>query len=166
MKINDLKKQITLEEWRKKASDMKIQYDNLSEIEKDADKKLGEYYYFASVPKIKMIIIHPFNVIEGGKDDDRIHLSRDALFFNLSKEKNYKMIDTKRVVEVLVEKLAPYVDIKELVKDALYDTDPEALKEMYDRVVLKKGKIKDKPGCYKLVIGGKRGLPFEFMLRN
>jgi hypothetical protein len=167
MEVDPPKKEMTLETWRKKCKKMNVSYDSISNLQDDANKKLGaDNYYITTVPKIKIIIVYPFAVVEGGKDDDRIHLSRDALFYFLTEKGTHKKMNTEKFINALVEKLTPHVSVEELVRDALYDTNPEDLKEMYERVVEKKGSIKEKPGCYKLRLGGKRGVPFEFMLRD
>ena len=167
MEIDIKAKEITLEKWRKKASKMNLRYKNIADIEKDADKKIrNEYFYVTSIPKVNVIVVYPFSVIEGGKDDDRIHLSRDALFYFKSEKGKYKKMNTKKFIDELTEKLYTYVDVKELIRDTLYDTNPQDLRELYERAIENKGKIKDAPGCYKLKIGGKRGAPFELMLRD
>jgi len=166
IEIDKPKKEITLEKWRKKAKKMNVKYENLQQLSDDACKKIGNsYHYISNVPIVKMLIIYPFGVIEYGKDDERIHLSRDALFYVMI-EKGYKKLNTEKLINELVIKLAPAVNTEELVRDALYDTNPDDLKELYERVIVKEGKVRDKPGCYKLVVGGKRGTPFELMLRD
>jgi len=167
MEVDKAEKEITLVKWGKKAKKMKVQYKGLGELQEDAVKKIGDdYFYVTNVPKLKIIIVYPFGVIEGGRDDDRIHLSRDALFYYKNEKGNYKKMNTEKFINALVEKMTPHVNIEELIRDALYDTTPEDLREMYERVIEKKGSIKDKPGCYKIALGGKKGAPFEFMLRN
>ena len=88
------------------------------------------------------------------------------MFYFKDEKGIYKKMNTKKFIDALVEKLTPHVSVEELLRDTLYDTNPEDLKEMYERVIEKKGSIREKPGCYKLMLGGKRGVPFQFMLRE
>jgi len=164
--IKSAKKEITLEEWRKKANNLEPEYKTLDKLREDAMKMIGEsYHYITDIPITKMVIVYPFGVIEYGADDERIHLSRDAVFYFKNKGL-LRRLDTEKLIDTLVLELVPYVTVEPIIRDALYDTNPDDLKEMYERVVIKKGSVKEKPGCYKLVIGGKRGTPFQFMLRD
>lgn len=167
IEVKEADKRITLKVWRGRGKKLKVKYKDFKELEEDANKKIkSEYYYITTVPKLKLIMIYPFSIIEYGKDDERVHLSRDCLFYFATEKNEYKKMNTEKFINKLVDKLVPHVSVEELVRDALYDTNPEDLREMYERVIEKKGSVRDKPGCYKLMLGGKKGAPFEFMLRE
>jgi len=160
-------KEITIETWRNKAKKLKESYKNIEKLKEDASKKIGiDYYYITDVPTINMIMVKPYMVIEYGKDDERIHLSRDSVFYYSTKGNDYEKLDTIKIIDALVEKIVPHISVEQLVKDVLYDATPEDLKEMFERAIIKEGKIKEKPGCYKMLFGGKPGAPFEFCLRE
>jgi len=166
MELSTEKPEITFEVWRKRQKKMNNSYKSFEEISKDAEKKLKkDYHYLTTLPMINVIIVRPFNLLEGGKDDEREHLLRDCLFY-VQSEGKYQKLDTEKMIDELVDKLTEHISVENLVRDALYDTTPDRLKEMYERVVENKGSVKEKEGCYKLVIGGKRGQPMEFMLRD
>ena len=74
--------------------------------------------------------------------------------------------DTEKLVKEIVEVLKDKISVEKFLEDVLNDIDPEELEEIYERAVVKKGKIREEEGCYKLLIGGKRGAPFELMLRG
>lgn len=77
----------------------------------------------------------------------------------------YVQINLPNVVETIVKKLAPHVDIKKFLEELiLIHSPPEEIMELKER--LEKGyvKITEAPRCYSLMIGGKRGRPLEFNL--
>jgi len=77
-----------------------------------------------------------------------------------------KEINIEEFQKSIIQKLKDKINTKELLKDVLDDLSFNALKELGERVVARKGKVRSVKGCYKLQIGGKRGRPLELMLRD
>jgi hypothetical protein len=48
----------------------------------------------------------------------------------------------------------------------LIQSGPVEILELKERLEKSYAKIKDTPGCYSLLVGGKRGKPYEFVLIN
>jgi len=76
----------------------------------------------------------------------------------------YVQVDLSETIGFIVEKLAPYLDVKKFLTELITVTSPpEEIMELKDR--LKKApKISEAPRCLALMIGGKRGRPYEFIL--
>lgn len=154
-------KNMKFKEWIEKKKTLNDKYDTVDELIEHCDKTFGKHYGTIFLALNKMLMVRPV-LIEG---DEHIHISRDSVLYR-KKDGKWHLIDTKKLVDVLVEHLKDHVSVEKLVEDALYDTSPEELDELFERVVKKKGSIREEEGCYKLVIGGKRGQPMEFMLRD
>lgn len=159
-------KEITLFEWRKKVKKLKGFYNTREELRKDANKKLDVHYHIIEIPTKNCIGIYPIFYIEGGKDDDRLHVMRDVCFYRVNDKEELQQLDSEKLIDALVEKLKGSISIEPILRDALYDTNPDDLMEIFERAVVKKGKVREKGGCYKLSIGGKPGAPFELSLRD
>ena len=76
--------------------------------------------------------------------------------------------ERKELLEKLAGKLAPSVKVKDLLIDTLGELRPSELKEIVSRLDSPKNetKVRSEEGCYKLLIGGKKGKPYELMLRD
>jgi len=88
-----------------------------------------------------------------------------GLFKKAGRQRRYVEIDLVQIVEFIVNKLAPHVDIKEFLKElVLLHSSHEEILELKER--LKKGyvSVKGDNQCYSLMVGGKRGRPYEFNL--
>jgi len=158
-------KEITLKEWRKKAGKLNKKYSDVIALGKDAEKRLNKYYYIQDVPVRKFLMIYPLFVEEGGKDDERIHQMRDCVVYKKEDGALYKL-DAEKMMTAIVSKLVKHVSPEDVIKDALSDLAPEDFEEVFERAVIKNGKVREKEGCYKLILGGKRGSPFQFMIRD
>jgi len=77
----------------------------------------------------------------------------------------YVPIEITFIIEKIVNKLAPHVDVKRFLKEllVLYSA-PEEILELSER--LEKGyvKVSEAKRCYSIMIGGKPGRPYEFNL--
>ena len=79
----------------------------------------------------------------------------------------YVQIDVTKTIETIVNKLAPHVDIKKFLTEMLLiQSGPVEIMELKERLEKGYAKVKDAPGCYSIMIGGKRGRPYEFVLIN
>lgn len=132
---------------------LKNEYKNLDELKKDVPKDFGIW------TTSSLVVIAPNEV------DANLHPGNYEVVFNIKEDKIQK-VDVARLRKELVKVLTPHITVEKLVEDALECQTAYDLQEIYERAVLKKGKIKEEEGCYKLLIGGKRGHPFEFMLRE
>lgn len=153
---------ITLDEWVEKANTLNKSYNSRKSLRQDCEKKLKDHFVIMEYGHKKLISVYPIHVEETG--DNRVHMMRDVKWYHV--DKSIRLMDTDKMVAGIVSVLKDKVDVEELIKDALYDSNPETLEEVFERAVVKKGSIKSKEGCYKLAIGGKPGKPFEFMLRD
>ena len=79
----------------------------------------------------------------------------------------YVQIDIPKTIETIVNKLAPHVDVKKLLTEMLLiQSGPMEIMELKERLEKGYAKVKDVPGCYSIMVGGKRGRPYEFVLIN
>jgi len=76
----------------------------------------------------------------------------------------YVCIDLPKTIGFIAEKLAPHVDVKKFLTELITVTSPpQEIMELKDRL---EGvpKISEAPRCLALMIGGKRGRPYEFII--
>ena len=77
----------------------------------------------------------------------------------------YVQIDLSKTIETIVNKLAPHIDVKKLLAEMLLiQSGPMEIMELKERLEKGYAKVKDTPGCYSIMVGGKRGKPYEFVL--
>jgi len=77
----------------------------------------------------------------------------------------YAQFDLQEAVKMIVSKLAPQVDVKKFLEELiLLHSSVEEIIDLRER--LEKGyvKVKEAERCYSLMVGGKRGRPYEFNL--
>lgn len=149
----------TLKDWKEKASQLKNSYRSYGKLIDDCTSIFKEN--FIVVYHGKLAIIYPNEV----EDADEFHKIRDAVIYKRTGH-TIKKIDTEKLISEIVNVLKDKISVEKLLKDVLNDIEPEELEEIYERAVIKEGKVREEEGCYKLLIGGKRGAPFELMLRG
>jgi len=159
------KETINLTEWRSKLDKLETEYRSINKLRDDAKEKLGEYFILMEYGEKNLIGLYPSGKVDEYEGDERLHTMRDVRWYYIMKTK-LKLLDTEKMVGALVDKLKDKLSTEEILRDALYDTTPDDLKEMFERAIINKGKVREKGGCYKLCIGGKRGRPLELMVRN
>lgn len=147
-------------EWVEKTKKLKKEYSSIEELEQDCKKLLGTNWQISKRAD-NIVAVLPLQLIQ----DEEIHKARDIPLFLLKKEKLHK-IDTKKLMQEIVKILAEKIDVQDFLIDVLSSLNPDELREVYERTVIKKGKIRVTEGCYKLLIGGKKGYPMELMLRE
>ena len=76
-----------------------------------------------------------------------------------------RRVNLNKLKAELINHLKFKISIEKFLDDVLTDMSTNDLLEIYERAVEKKGKIKEKEGCYQLLIGGKKGAPVPLMLR-
>ena len=77
----------------------------------------------------------------------------------------YVQIDVTKTIKSIVNKLAPHVDVKKLLTEMLLiQSGPVEIMELKERLEKGYAKVKDAPGCYSIMVGGKRGRPYEFVM--
>ena len=151
-------KYIKLNTWRKQLPELQKTYTTLKTLDEACQIIFRDHYNI--ILRGALIEITPANYL----DDDSLHPIRDCRFY--TRTKPLKQINTEDCIDFLIERLKDNISIEKLLKDALYDTDIADLMELGDRLTHPVCKITEKEGCYKLTIGGKKGAPFEFMLRD
>lgn len=149
----------TLKDWKEKAAQLKNSYKSFAKLMDDCIIIFREN--FAIVHQKGLAIVYPDSL----EDAEEFHKIRDAIIYKRIGS-TIKRIDTEKLVKEIVEVLKDKISVEKFLEDVLNDIDPEDLEEIYERAVVKKGKIREEEGCYKLLIGGKRGAPFELMLRG
>ena len=77
-----------------------------------------------------------------------------------------KKINVNELQKSIAKELKNKIDGEGLIRDVLEDLPLLGLKDLHERVVKKKGKVKSQEGCYNLQIGGKRGRPMELFIRD
>jgi hypothetical protein len=92
-------------------------------------------------------------------EGDAYDLYKDFEVYGMKKKKLQK-IDMKVLVQETTKVLAKHVRPEVVVKNILRDLSPSEIVEVFERAVIKKGKIKSGNGCFELRIGGKKGYPF------
>jgi len=147
-------------EWVEKTKKLKKEYSSIEELEQDCKKLLGTNWQISKRADNTVAIL-PIKL----EYDEEIHASRDLPIFFLKGKKLYKM-DAEKLMQEIVKILADKLNVHEFLADVLSSLHPNELQEVYERTVIKKGKVKATEGCYKLLIGGKRGRPMELMLRE
>jgi len=162
-------KPLKLDEWRKRGKKLKPLYNSYDDLRKDCLKvfKKKEYFGLYEHTEKNLMAILPHKVVEY-VDDERVHMCRDSVLFNIV-ETGYEKIDMEKMINKMVPILAKKMDekaVKDLMKDVLEDIDPPDLLEFYNRTVELKGKVRPAPGCFKFKIGGKPGAPKELMIRQ
>ena len=168
-------KPIEIDAWLKKAKKLNKKYSSYLELKNDCIKKIGQHYFVlidgVNKDGANSVSVDLMNVLEGGRDHDRVHVSRDVPTYYFNKDGSLEMLNTKKLIEELVPELAKHVSVDVLVEDTLQDLSPSRLKDIHERVIgrlkeKKTTKIKQKPGCLYLSIGGKRGPPDNLFLRE
>ena len=149
-----------LSEWVKKSKKLLNKYETFEDLEDDCRELFGRNFQIIKRPD-NLILISPLLI----EIDEEIHTSRDLPIF-LKRDGKYIKLNTKKLIDEVVKVLKSKVTIEKLLEDALCSLSPEELQEVYERVIKKKGKVREEEGCYKLLIGGKKGYPFELMLRG
>ena len=111
-------------------------------------------------PKKEALIVHEEYVIIY-ELDEKAEQQRMKMIFKKAGQR-YVEIKLEEVLNLIVEKLAPHLDVKRFLKELLIlHSSPQEIVELKER--LEKGaKITEAPLCYSLMIGGKRGRPYEF----
>jgi|Deesub1362A_J573_1020465.scaffolds.fasta_scaffold13388_3 uncharacterized protein (DUF2267 family) len=150
---------LTLKEWKEITNQLKNSYKSFTKLQEDCAKIIP--CDFAIVYQKGMAVIYP----ESLEDAEEFHRIRDAVIYKRIGS-TIKRVDTEKLVSEIVNVLKDKISVEKLLEDVINDIDPEDLEEIYERAVVKKGKIREEEGCYKLLIGGKRGAPFELMLRG
>ena len=77
----------------------------------------------------------------------------------------YVEMNITEIVKFIAEKLAPHIDVEQFLTEHIRAySSAEEIVELKGRLEKRYAKISDKPMCYSLMIGGKRGRPYEFNL--
>jgi len=154
-----------LKEWKGKLGKLKKIYDNVEELKEDCKKKVGDDFYIMDSVKTKLVVVLP--EAKQIEDWQSFHITRDSIMYRYVDDYGtIEKVNTKAMIKKIVEVTAVHLSPEELMEDVLNSLDPDDIIEVYHRVIEKKGKIREEEGCYKLLIGGKRGAPFELMIRS
>ena len=153
-----------LNEWKSKLRNLKKSYESIDKLKDDCKKRVGDDFYIMDSVRNGLVVILPEpKPIENWES---FHITRDSIMYRCDNSGYLEKVNTKAMIKEIVKVTAAHLSPEELMEDVLNSVDPDDIIEIYQRVVEKKGKIKEAEGCYKLLIGGKRGAPFELMIRN
>ena len=76
----------------------------------------------------------------------------------------YVEVNFTEIVKFIAEKLAPHMDVEQFLTEHIKAfSSAEEIMELKERLE-KPAKVSAKPLCYSLMVGGKRGKPYEFNL--
>ena len=81
-------------------------------------------------------------------------------------EGKIKKLEQEKLRQELSKILLKHFSPDKFIDDFLETLMPEEIFEAYTRAVVKKGKVREKEGCYKFQIFGSKGPMMELMLRN
>ena len=155
---------IYAKEWFEKSQKLHKKYKSLETLKKHCQRVFKKgYFSFIYDSEEDLIAIKPEYFIEGGKPENHIFY---IPVYKLKKTGELEYFDRENKVAELTPILAEHIDREEFIKDVLNKLPPRELSDVYERVIKKKAKIKQQPGCVYLSIGGKRGTPFTLMLRD
>ena len=153
-------KGIKFKEWDKKAKKLEDHYEDFDALAEESKKIFGKEYC-AVVSSSNYAYVKPVNVFVSGE----VHYMRDIpIYYNT--EKGLDRMIPEKLIGPIIEKLKDSVSIEKLLEDALLSLNPDDLTELFERAVTHEGKVKEKEGCYQLLVGGKSGGPFKLMLRE
>lgn len=77
----------------------------------------------------------------------------------------YVEINISETIRFIADKLKPHVDVSQfLVEHIRAFSSAEEIMELKERLEKGPVKVSGKPLCYSLMVGGKRGRPYEFNL--
>lgn len=82
--------------------------------------------------------------------------------FKLKGDK-FEEVDVKTMVKMIAEYLSKHITLEKLLQDKLLHKPLEVILQLEKRVKAK-GKVKEKKGCYSLIVKGERGPPLEIDL--
>ena len=150
-----------LEKWKKQAKKLDDYYTDIESLSRDAEKIFLGNVAIIVVSSRKLVSVRPNVLYTGGED---WHTSRDSIFYRLEDDGSLTKVNVKKIIKELADYLSGKVTVKKLMKDVLDKLDPEALLEVYDRAIIKKGKVGEEEGCYALTIGGKKGRPMKIFI--
>ena len=155
---------MSAKEWFERSKKLHKKYKSLETLRIHCQRTFKKGYYNLELYSDRDLwIVTPNRIEEGGKPENHVFY---IPFYKLNKNGSLEKFDTESKVAELTPILAEHIDRKELIKDVLRKLEPKAMAELHDRVIKHKAKIKQKPGCVYLSIGGKRGTPSILMLRD
>ena len=121
---------------------------------------------FRLVDIVSSFSLEKYNIICSEKYIWIINRESDkiAKIFMKISEDEFVEVNMEEIASKIAEHLAPYINVKEYLKEFVLSVvpAPEAM-EVLERLE-KGGKVTPTKGCFSLMIGGKRGRPFEFVL--
>ena len=114
-------------------------------------------------PKKEVIIMYEDFIVLSEVDESG-EVQKMKMLFKKAGHR-YVQVDLEKILNLIVEKLAPHVDVKQFLKELIkLHSAPEEILELNKRLEKSYVKISGTKGCYSLMIGGKKGKPYEFNL--
>lgn len=108
----------------------------------------------------RLIMVFPQAI----KEDD--HFGDHTHMFVQLKNNQVWGLDMKIMQAELASALMKHFTPEKFMSDFVKSLEPVDLIEAYDRAIIRKGKVREREGCYKFEIFGKRGPSLELMMRN
>jgi len=143
-------KHLTYKEWEEKAAELKEEYPSFNELRSDCIEIFTrENFHIEDMVELRSIFIQ--NYIQ---EIDRCQ----GIFYNETDDGKFVRVKAdKKTVNEIIKKLAEQMDAKKFMKyvlrDALRDTHPSNIDEIYKELKKKDIKIKPKKGCVDLMVG-------------
>jgi len=83
--------------------------------------------------------------------------------FSLNEEGEYTEINVKDMIKQIAKYLSKHVNLEALLQDRLLHEPTETILDLNERIK-KEPEVKERRGCYTLLIKGKQGKPTELQL--
>ena len=134
---------------------LKLTYKSVGDLYEDIKDK-EEDYALATLTDKNLVTVIPM-------DKGNVEIE-EAIVFEILEDGSLSRINMEEQRKAVVKKLAKYVNPERLLMEILKGYEPTQMIELHERVIEKKGKVRESSGCYALKIGGKQGAPFEVYL--
>ena len=132
-----------------------LTYESIGDLYEDL-KTRKQKYALATLTDKNLVTVTPMK-------EDNVYIP-ESIVFEILEDGTLEQRDIEKMEKEVIKRLAKYIDPEKLLIEILRMLIPEQLVELYERAVVKEGKITEGPGCYSLKIGGRRGTPFELYL--
>lgn len=77
----------------------------------------------------------------------------------------YAQVDLIECVKFIAEKLKDKVNVQKFLEELIaLHSSPEEILELHERLQKPGASVKGSPQCYSIMVGGKPGRPYEFVL--
>jgi hypothetical protein len=146
------------------------------EMNQEAPEKWKPAQRYESFDELRWAVPNNFNVVAAKaqrvvataprylKATD--HEMDKTRLFKWNQDGSLELMDNDRLIREITERLVPALSPRKLIEDVLRTQAPDDLMELYERAVVKGGKVVEDDGCYSLRVGGKPDSMFTLLIRD